>query len=204
MVSPSIEFPRTAAPATSTASSAISTGKNTVQTKEAKASTQTGTSASDLRKQQNVQILQASMDVSIRSADSSLTLLYRSAIDHINDLLAPELGPNAIGGKDMPDASPEATAGRILSLSTAFYDAYAAQSKNKGKDAETLARDFVGLIRGGFERGFGEARDILSGLGVLGKDSPIAQGINKTYALVMQGYDDFLASKLGTNPKTGA
>ena len=172
----------------------------TVQTPGAKAAD----GKPSLRQQQNVQILQASMDVSIQSGDSSLALLYRTSIDRINELLEPELGPNAIGGKDAPDGSPEATAGRILTLSTAFYDAYAAQPKNKGKDTETLARDFVALIRGGFERGFGEARDILGGLGVLGKDSPVEQGINKTYALVMKGYDDFLATKLGTRSATEA
>jgi len=63
-----------------------------------------------------------------------------------------------------------------------------------------VARNFVDLIRGGFEQGFGEARDILSGLGVLGADSPVEQGINQTYALVMKGYDDFLATKLNTVP----
>ena len=144
------------------------------------------------------------MDVSIQSSNSSLTLLYRTAIDRINEYLEPELGPNAIGGKGAPDGTPEATAGRILSLSTAFYDAYAAQAKNKDKDPETLARDFVGLIRSGFERGFGEARDILTGLGVMGVDSPIEQGISKTYALVMQGFDDFLASKLGSKTAANA
>lgn len=194
MVNPSNGLPRTALPAAPAPNNAAQSAK----ADETKAPTQTQLSASDLRKQQNVQILQASMDVSIQSSNSSLTLLYRTAIDRINELLAPELGPNAIGAADAPDASPEATAGRILSLSTAFYGAYAAQPKNKDKGTETLARDFVSLIRGGFERGFGEARDILSGLNVLGADSPIEQGINKTYALVMKGYDDFLASKLGT------
>lgn len=179
----------------STASLSSQDAARTVEGRGAAKASDTKTS---LRQQQNVQILQASMDVSIQSGDSSLGLLYRTAIDRINEILQPELGPNAIGAKDAPDASPEATAGRILSLSTAFYDAYAAQSKNKGKDADTMARDFVDLIRGGFERGFGEARDILSGLNVLGADSPVEQGINKTYALVMKGYDDFLASKLGT------
>lgn len=200
MVTSSVGFPRTAPPP----ASAPQAVNGAAQAEEANAPTQTNPSASDLRKQQNVQILQASMDVSIQSSNSSLTLLYRTAIDRINEVLAPELGPNAIGAKDAPDASPEATAGRILSLSTAYYDAYAAQSKNKGKDTETLARDFVGLIRGGFERGFGEARDILSGLNVLGADNPIEQGINKTYALVMKGYDDFLAGKLGTATTTDA
>ncbi len=147
-----------------------------------------------LRQQQNVQILQASMDVSIQSGDSSLALLYRTAIDRINELLGPELGPNAIGNASSQDNSPEGTAGRILALSTALYDAYAA--RHPGKDAGTVARDFVALIRGGFETGFNEARDILSGLGVLGEGSPVASGIQKTYELVMKGYDDFLASRL--------
>lgn len=115
--------------------------------------------------------------LSIKSTDSSLTLLYRTAIDRINLALEPELGPNAIGSAPAETFTPEATAGRILSLSTAFYDAYAAQPKNKDLDSETLARNFVDLIRGGFERGFGEARDILSGLDTLGPDRPgLAKG----------------------------
>ena len=201
MATPSVGFPRNAPPPAPPKASTAPSMKDAEKTQEAKAPAQADNSVSGQRKQQNLQILQASMDVSIQSSNSSLTLLYRTAIDRINEFLAPELGPNAIGAKDAPDGSPEATAGRILSLSTAFYDAYAAQSKNKDKAPDVMARDFVDLIRGGFERGFGEARDILTGLGVLGEDSPIEQGINTTYALVMKGYDDFLASKL-TPPAT--
>ena len=170
------------------------------QTQEAKTSTQTSTSPSSLRSQQNAQILQASMDVSIKSANTSLALLYRTAIDRINAMLEPEMGANALADTVAPVQTPEATAGRIVSLTTAFYDAYAGQARNQGKDPDVLIQDFVNLIRGGFEKGFGEAKDILSGLGVMGKDSPIEQGINQTYALVMQGFDDFLASKLSTKP----
>ncbi len=191
MSTPSIGFPRPA-PALD-AARAAQPAKNTEQAEGAKASTQASAAASTQRSQQNKQILQASMEVSIKSADSSLALLYRTAIDRINIELEPEFGPDAIGTAATQVNTPEATAGRILSMSTAFYDAYAAQSKNKDLDSETVARNFVDLIRGGFERGFGEARDILGGLGVLGADSPIEKGINQTYALVMQGYDDFLA-----------
>ncbi len=204
MATPSISLPRPAAPAASDAARTVQPVKNAGATEETKTSAAANPSASTLRSQQNAQILQASMDVSIKSANSSLALLYRTAIDRINEVLSSELGPNAIGDAATAVNTPEATAGRILSMSTAFYDAYAAQAKNKDKDAETLARDFVGLIRGGFERGFGEARDILSGLGVLGEDSPVAEGINKTYALVMQGYDDFLAGKLGSKTAANA
>ena len=47
------------------------------------------------RTQLNTQILQASMDVSIKAGDDSMALLYRTAIDRINELLAPEFGPDA-------------------------------------------------------------------------------------------------------------
>lgn len=142
----------------------------------------------------NAQILEASLQVSVQAGNQSLALLYRTAIDSINEYLEPELGPDAIGQAMGQDNSAEATAGRILSMSTAFFDAYAARYPDK--DPETVVRDFVELIRGGFEQGYREAEDILTGLGVLGEDSPIAAGIQKTYALVQQGYDDFLAKKL--------
>lgn len=142
----------------------------------------------------NAQILEASLQVSVQAGNQSMALLYRSAIDSINEYLEPELGPDAIGQAMAQDNSAEATAGRILSQSTAFFDAYAAQ--HQGEDPEDVARNFVALIRGGFEQGFGEAEDILQGLGVLEEGSPIAAGIQKTYALVQKGYDDFLAQKL--------
>lgn len=53
----------------------------------------------------------------------------------------------------------------------------------------------VPVIRGGFEKGFNEARDILQGLQVFSGD--IESGVMKTYEPVSKGYDDFLASKLG-------
>lgn len=142
----------------------------------------------------NAQILEASLQVSVQAGNQSMALLYRSAIDSINEYLEPELGPDAIGQAMTQDNSAEATAGRILSQSTAFFDAYAAQ--HQGEDPEDVARNFVALIRGGFEQGFGEAEDILQGLGALEEGSPIAVGIQKTYALVQKGYDDFLAQKL--------
>jgi hypothetical protein len=202
MVTPSIGFPRAVTPTPpNPAGTTAPPGGGTSEAQEALASVpavNSGTSAGNLRTQQNAQILQASMDVSIQSGNASLTLLYRTAIDRINEFLAPEFGPNAIATAEAPDNTPEATAARILSLSTAFYDAFAAQGKNKDKSPDALAQEFVDLIRGGFERGFGEAKDILSGLNVLGEDSPIEQGINQTYALVMKGYDDFLAGKLAS------
>jgi len=148
----------------------------------------------EYRQRLNVQILEASAQVSIRSGDKSQELLLRSAIDRINELLAPELGEDALQGlATSQDNSPEATADRIVSLSTGFFAGYAAQ--HQGEDPEKLATDFVALIRKGFEKGFGEAREILEGLGVF--DGAVKEGVLKTYDLVQKGYDDFLAGKLG-------
>lgn len=146
------------------------------------------------RTQLGAQILQASLDVSISAGDNSMALLYRTAIDNINELLAPELGPNALQAAMQQDNSPEATADRILSQSTAFFDAYARQHPNK--DPEETVRDFVSIIRGGFEKGYAEAANILTGLGVMGEGSSIAAEIGKTFELVQKGYDDFLQNRL--------
>lgn len=146
------------------------------------------------RAQLNTQILQASMEVSISAGDNSMALLYRTAIDSINEQLAPELGPNALQGAMGQDNSAEATAGRILSQSTAFFDAYARQYPDA--EPEEVLRNFVSTIRGGFEKGYNEAANILSGLGVMGEGSAIAADIGKTFELVQKGYDDFLQTKL--------
>ena len=146
------------------------------------------------RSQLNAQIVQASLDVSISSGNDGLALLYRSAIEHINEQLAPELGPDAIQNAMGQDNSPEGTAGRILSQTLAFFDGYARQHPNK--EPEQLLRDFVDTVRGGFEKGYNEAASILEGLGVMGEGSHVAAEIGKTYQLVQQGYDDFLQSRL--------
>lgn len=150
------------------------------------------------RNELNVQILQTSVEVSLQSGDQSQALLFRSAIERINELLAPTLGPDAIQAKMSEDNSPEATAGRIVSLSTGFFAAYAAQRPDD--DPDQVARDFVDLVRGGFEQGFAEAKDILQGLKVLGGD--IESGVMKTFDLVSKGYDDFLAGKLAKPPES--
>ena len=151
-------------------------------------------SSQEQRSQLNAQIVQASLDVSISSGNDGLALLYRSAIEHLNEQLAPELGPNAIQNAMGQDNSPEGTAGRMLSQTLAFFDGYARQHPNK--DPEQLLRDFVDTVRGGFEKGYNEAASILEGLGVMGEGSHVAAEIGKTYALVHQGYDDFLQSRL--------
>lgn len=143
------------------------------------------------RAQLNVSIVQASINVSISSNNQPLALLLKSAITGINEALKPQLGDNAIQNAASEDNTPEGTAGRIVSLSTGFFQAYKDQHPG-GDDAETL-KSFMSTIGSGFEQGVKEARDILKGLGVLNGD--IADNIDKTYALVQKGFADFTAAQ---------
>jgi hypothetical protein len=137
----------------------------------------------------NTQIVQASLSVSISAGNEPQQLVLRSVIDRLNELLDDGTGVPALDTASKQDNSPDGTAGRILSQSTAFFDAYAAQ--HPGEDEATTAKSFVDMIRGGVEQGFKDARGILEGLSALQGD--VASNIDKTYELVMKGLDDFLA-----------
>lgn len=132
----------------------------------------------------------------LSSGSKPLALVYKTALESLNDILAPELGPNAIqqAYDSGLDVSPEATAKRIISQSTGFFQAY--QKQHPDKDLETAAQDFVELIGSGIERGFAEAREILSGLDVL--QGEVAANIDRTYDLVQEGLKGFLDSTLSS------
>jgi len=142
------------------------------------------------QQQLNRAIVTSSLEASLNVGNDALGLLYKSAIEHLNDVLGPELGDNAIqrAYDAGVDVSPEATAGRIVSMSTAFFGAY--RELHPDLDLESALDAFTKLIGGGIDRGFAEARDVLDGLGVLGGD--IAANIDRTYTLVQQGLKDFV------------
>jgi hypothetical protein len=146
--------------------------------------------------QLNVSILQASVDVSINAGNEPLALLLQSAIAGINDILEPAFGKNAIQNAASQDNTPEGTAERIVSLSTGFYEAF--KQQHLGEPEAEILKQFMVTIRGGFEQGYQEARDILQGMNVLEGD--IASNIDKTYTLVLQGYADFAASHRHEQP----
>lgn len=140
--------------------------------------------------QLNASIMQASLNVSIGSENEPLALLYKTAITNINEALKAQYGDDAIQNAASQDNSAEATASRIVSLSTGFFDAF--KKQNPGMDDDAALTKFMDTISGGMEKGFKEARDILGGLKVLGGD--IAGNIDKTYELVQKGYADFIAA----------
>lgn len=158
----------------------------------ATASNDTAISASTRAKLQlNVSILQESASISLNSENDPLALVYKSAITSINEQLQADFGPDAIQNATGQDNSPEGTAGRIVSLSTAFFSAF--QKQNSDLEGDEALNKFMDTIKGGIEKGFKEARDILQGLQVLNGD--IASNIDKTYELVMKGLDDFASNQ---------
>ncbi|MBV1952037.1 MAG: DUF5610 domain-containing protein [Cycloclasticus sp.] len=138
----------------------------------------------------NASILESTIESSI--ANSPQVLVLKTALDGINDVLQASLGENAIqNAYDAGlDVSPDATATRIVSLSTNFFSQYQEQHSELGQ--EEAVATFVDIIRGGIETGFSEARDILSSLSVLEGD--IASNVDETYGLVQEKLAEFVTS----------
>ncbi|MET0268221.1 MAG: DUF5610 domain-containing protein [Duganella sp.] len=141
--------------------------------------------------QLNASIVQASLTVSLKSANDPMSMVLKTALTGINEALKDDFGDNAIQNAAAQDNTPEATASRIVSLSTAFYEAY--RQRNPGQDEESALNSFMETIGKGMEQGFKEARGILEGLKVL--NGELAANIDKTYGLVQQGFADFAAAR---------
>lgn len=85
------------------------------------------------------------------------------------------------------DTSPEATAKRIVDFATGFLGVYA---ENHGDEDEKGRLDgFMSLIRDAIDKGFADARDILTGIADI--SGPISDNIDKTYELTQKGLDEF-------------
>lgn len=143
-----------------------------------------------VQKQQNSAIMQSQMSVSVQSGNEPLALLYKTAIEAINEELAPELGENAAqqAFDSGLDVSPEATAERIVQGATGFFGAY--QGNHPELNGEAAMTEFMSLIKGGIDKGFEEAKDILESLRVLEGDIEINIGL--TYEHVQTGLQSFV------------
>lgn len=142
-----------------------------------------------VRTSTNDAILKASLQVSISSGDESQQLLFRTAIDNLNEVLRPDFGEDALAAQAGADQSPDATAERIVSLTTGLFGKFLEQ--RPGVDEATAAQQFREILERGIDQGFGEARSILDGLKVLNGD--IATSIDTTYERVQSRLDDFFS-----------
>jgi len=141
----------------------------------------------------NAQIIKQSVEASVSTQDHPLALVYQAAVNKLNETLAPAFGADALqrGLDEGLDVSPEATAGRIVSLATGFYAAF--EKQHVGESEDDVLNQFMETIGRGINQGFAEARQILEGLKVL--DGDIADNVNKTFDLVQDGIADFKAKQ---------
>ncbi|MDX5406765.1 MAG: DUF5610 domain-containing protein [Chromatiaceae bacterium] len=141
------------------------------------------------RQTQNTAILKANEQVSLRSNNDSLSLLYKTALEGINAELEPVMGEKAAQKiyDSGIDTSPEATAERIVAFATGFYGRY--KELNPDKSEEENLNNFLSIIGGGIDKGFADAKDILKGLKVY--EGEVESGVDKTYSLVLQGLNSF-------------
>lgn len=146
------------------------------------------------RAKTNAATLQAHLNVSLGTKDNPLALTYKAALEGINEALEPTMGPNAAEKiqESGIDVSPEATSERIVSFATSFFSRY--QEQNQDMSLADQVDSFISLVGGGVDKGFGEAREILDGLGVLEGD--LEADINRTYELVFEGFEKFREEKL--------
>jgi hypothetical protein len=142
------------------------------------------------KKEQNNAIVRSQMEVSVKMGNEPMALLYKTALSAINEALDPttETKPIQKAYDNQVDVSPEATASRIVSLATGFYQAY--QQQNPNMAPEESLDNFMSVISGGIDTGFKDARDILESLSVL--DGKIASDIDSTYDLVQEGLKQFV------------
>lgn len=141
------------------------------------------------KQEQNTAIIRAQMDVSLTMGNEPMALLYKTALDAINEALDPsqETKPIQTAYDNRVDVSPEATASRIVSLATGFFQAF--QQQNLDIAPEESLDKFMSIISAGIETGFKDARDILDNLSVL--DGKVATDIDSTYNLVQEGLNHF-------------
>lgn len=161
--------------------------------------------------------MKISMEVSISAKAETMRLLLQSVMTNVGEAIKPYVAeppanasgpapvqPGAVaGGAPVADAggvdnSPEATAQRILSFATGFYESFKAQHGDMQQPAMT--DHFLDVIKGGIEQGFKEAREILQGLGVL--QGTVASNIDKTYELIQKGLAEFRAQILPQETKS--
>jgi len=141
------------------------------------------------------------------ASESSLKLTFQAAIEKLNEVLSAEFGlPEEAAAPISSEAlkqqggmeywTPENTAQRIVDGSTAFFSAF--QSANPELEGEALIDRFIEVVGGGVTQGFEEAKGLLGDMKVY--EGNIADNIDKTYALVQEGFQNFRNQYLGITP----
>ena len=143
----------------------------------------------------NQTILQNQLEISMKSDNKSMSLLYKTITASVekrlnsdnNSVSSTENKTVANKYGQAQDTSPQATADRIVAFATNFYGEF--RKKNQDLSEEAAMDDFMAKIGGGIDQGFKDARDILKGLQQL--EGKVATDIDETYSLIQEGLQSF-------------
>jgi hypothetical protein len=156
------------------------------------------------RQELNQTILQNQLEISLKSDNKSMTLLYKTITASVEKRLTedesvkPSEKPTASNPYNQAeDTSPQATADRIVAFATNFYEKY--RERNQDLTEEQAMDDFLAKIGGGIDQGFADAKDILKGLQQL--EGKVASDIDETYTLIQEGLQSFREKTLADKAK---
>lgn len=134
------------------------------------------------------------------TASDSLKLTYQAAITKLNEILAPQLGTDQAISQEalkkqggMEYWTPENTAKRIVSTATSYLEGF--KKVHPELEGQALMDKFQEVVGGGLQKGFDEAKAILTDLKVF--DGQVKDNFESTTQLVSQGMTNFVNQYLG-------
>lgn len=122
---------------------------------------------------------------------NSLSLTARQIVDKINEQLKVAL-PEGVQSLSPEEVTPEATAERIVSGVTAFFEVYAKQNSNLSGDE--LVDSFISEVTRGVNQGYGDAVKILEGIGAFDVEG-VRDGVERTRTLIDEKLATFAEKK---------
>ena len=142
-----------------------------------------------------------SVSLDFGSGVKSLTVSTQEIVAKLNELLKADL-PGGIESLKAEDFTPEATADRIVQMSTGFFEIF--RDQNPEMSDEEALDAFMETIKGGIQAGYDDAFNTLQGLGAFEIDG-IQSGVEETKLLIESKLESFYKLKreeLGLDEKT--
>lgn len=132
-----------------------------------------------------------SIDLNFQDLYKSLSITSKQIVDKLNEYLKADL-PDGVQSLKPEDVTPEATADRIVSGATAFFDVFAKQ--NSDLSGEELLNKFLETIKAGISKGYDDATGILQDLGAFDVEG-VKDGVEKTKSLIDEKLKAYEAQK---------
>lgn len=132
----------------------------------------------------SMSVMSEKLTLSMMDSNKSLELVYEKSIFSIEVNLEKisEMNPLVAPYLDGLDYTPEATAERIVTFATSFFDVH--RAKNDIMSDSDALDSYMSVIGHAIDKGFSEAREILSSLNVL--NGEIKDNVDTTYDLVQE------------------